>query len=126
MYIETSWPRKDNDTARLISSSVPGTTGTTGKCLSFWYHMYGADINRLSVYVRTGQSGSQHDTRLWNKAGSQGDKWIQAKMTATARSAFQVFFYFIYFALNQVKIYNRLNKRNHQNSFVQAAPTWPL
>lgn len=89
-YIETSWPRKTNDTARLISSSVPGTTGTTGKCLTFWYHMYGADINRLSVYVRTGQPGSQHDTRLWNKAGAQGDRWIQAKATATARSSFQV------------------------------------
>ena len=89
-FIETSWPRKINHTARLISSSVPGTTGSTGKCLSFWYHMYGPDINRLTVYVRTGQPGSPHDTRLWNKEGTQGDNWRQAKMTATARSQFKV------------------------------------
>lgn len=77
VYIEASWPRKVNDTARLISSSMPATTATKGKCLSFWYHMYGADINTLSVYVRTGA----HDTMLWSKTGTRGDKWLQALVT---------------------------------------------
>lgn len=86
VYIETSWPRKMNDTARLISSSIPGTTASKGKCLSFWYHMYGADINTLSVYVRTGA----HDSMLWSKTGTRGDKWIQGQATVTSRDHFKV------------------------------------
>ncbi|CAH3118157.1 unnamed protein product [Pocillopora meandrina] len=86
VYIETSWPRKMNDTARLISSSIPGTTASKGKCLSFWYHMYGADINTLSVYVRTGA----HDSMLWSKTGTRGDKWIQGRATVTSRDHFKI------------------------------------
>ena len=86
IYIEASWPRKANDTAKLISSNVPGTTASGGKCLSFWYHMYGADINTLSVYVRTGS----HDTLLWSKTGTRGDKWLQALVTVNSRTHFQV------------------------------------
>ncbi|EDO47787.1 predicted protein [Nematostella vectensis] len=88
IYIETSYPRKFNDTARIISSSVPGTTGTPGKCLSFWYHMYGATINRLNVLIRTGS----HDTPLWSKLGARGDKWIRAQVTVSSRTHFQVVF----------------------------------
>ena len=86
IYIEASWPRKPNDTAKLISSNVPGTTASGGKCLSFWYHMHGADINTLSVYVRTGS----HDTLLWSKTGTRGDKWLQALVTVNSRTHFQV------------------------------------
>ena len=86
IYIEASWPRKPNDMARLISASVPGTTASKGKCLSFWYHMYGADINTLSVYVRTGA----HDTLLWSKKGTRGDKWLHALVTVNSRTHFQV------------------------------------
>lgn len=86
IYIEASWPRKPNNTAKLISSNVPGTTASGGKCLSFWYHMFGADINTLSVYVRTGS----HDTLLWSKTGTRGDKWLQALVTVNSRTHFQV------------------------------------
>lgn len=86
IYIEASWPRRRNDTAKLISAQVPATTGSNGKCLSFWYHMYGADINTLGVYVRTGS----HDTLLWSKRGTRGDKWIKALVTVTSRSPFKV------------------------------------
>ena len=86
IYIEASWPRRRNDIAKLISAQVPATTGSNGKCLSFWYHMYGADINTLSVYVRTGS----HDTLLWSKSGTRGDKWIKALVSVTSRSPFKV------------------------------------
>ena len=89
VYIEASEPRKPNDTAKLISSSVAGTTASGGKCLSFWYHMYGADINTLSVYVRTGA----YDTLLWSKTGTRGDKWIQALVSVNSRTRFQVLEY---------------------------------
>jgi len=89
IYIEASQPRKPNDTAKLISSRVPGSTASDGKCLSFWYHMYGADINTLSVYVRTGA----YDTLLWSRMGTRGDKWIRALVTVNSRTHFQVLEY---------------------------------
>ena len=48
--------------------------------------MYGADINTLSVHVRTGA----HDTLLWSKRGTRGDKWLQALVTVNSRTHFQV------------------------------------
>lgn len=45
IYIETS-SVSANKTARLLSPTV---TLSGSQCLSFWYHMYGSDINRLSV-----------------------------------------------------------------------------
>ena len=86
MYIESSSPRKLNDTAKLISSVVPGTTAHSGKCLSFWYHMYGAHISTLSVYLRNGS----HDTLLWSRAGTHGNKWLQAVVTVNSSTHFQV------------------------------------
>lgn len=38
MYIETSYPQKKGDKARLLS---PVQSYTSGKCLVFWYHAYG-------------------------------------------------------------------------------------
>ena len=86
IYIESSFPRKPNDTAKLISSIVPGTTAYGGKCLSFWYHMYGAHISTLSVYLRNGS----HDTLLWSKAGTRGNKWLEAVVTVNSSTNFQV------------------------------------
>ena len=89
IFIETSWPRKPNDTAKLISANVPGSSAGGGKCLSFWYHMYGAHINALRVYVRSGSK----DTLLWSKTGTRGDKWLQAALTVNIRTYFQAGFY---------------------------------
>ena len=95
IHIEASWPRIRNDIAKLISAQVPATTGSNGKCLSFWYHMYGADVNTLSVYVRTGS----HDTLLWSKSGTRGDKWIKALVSVTSRSPFKVCVFISYFLM---------------------------
>lgn len=66
MFIETSSPRRPNDTARLISQTV---TPTSGACLRFWYHMYGTHINTLNVYTK---SGGQLGTPVWSHTGK---KW---------------------------------------------------
>ena len=89
IFIETSFPRKPNDRAKLISANVPGSSAGGGKCLSFWYHMYGAHINALRVYVRSGSK----DTLLWSKTGTRGDKWLQAALTVNIRTHFQAGFY---------------------------------
>ena len=49
MFIETSSPRKPGDVARLVSQSFAPTAG--GRCISFWYNMYGQTIDTLKVLV---------------------------------------------------------------------------
>ena len=63
-FIEASSPRRPNDTARLVSPSIPQTGGA---CLFFWYHMYGTHINTLNVYVKT---GSNLTTPTWSRTGT--------------------------------------------------------
>lgn len=50
MYIEASSPRKPKDDALLMSETFERTTGT-GKCLRFWYYMYGTGMGTLNVYL---------------------------------------------------------------------------
>lgn len=49
MFIESSSPRHLNDSARLVSATVPANQQY---CLQFYYHMYGANINSLNVYLK--------------------------------------------------------------------------
>ncbi|CAB4028882.1 RNA-directed DNA polymerase from mobile element jockey, partial [Paramuricea clavata] len=79
LYIETSPPRQLNDKARLIS---PSTTKAKSRLL-FFYHMYGADVRELRVYVK---SGGKMDS-LWSLSGDQGDKWYQAQVAVNNQTA---------------------------------------
>lgn len=49
VFIESSSPRHLNDSARLVSATVPANQQY---CLQFYYHMYGANINSLNVYLK--------------------------------------------------------------------------
>lgn len=85
-YIETSYPRRPNDTARLISAVIPRNT-RPGTCVSFWYHMYGPDIDTLSVYTKTGGSlGSV----IWQRKGNQANKWKYGQVFLRMILSYQV------------------------------------
>lgn len=84
-FIETSKPRKQNDTARLLS---PPTS--TGQCLNFWYHMYGAHVNKLNVYVKN--PNGPLGTPIWSKYGSHGDQWRAAHVYMNYKGSYQVWF----------------------------------
>lgn len=48
VYIESSYPAQENDTAWLVGQNI---LNPQGFCLSFWYHMYGPHAGTLNVYV---------------------------------------------------------------------------
>lgn len=76
-----------NDSARLISPSI----SSSGKlCVVFWYHMYGAHINALNLYVKNGGALGQP---VWTKSGTQGNKWIQGQVDVNIVSGNQVCLY---------------------------------
>lgn len=49
MYIETSSPRRPNDTARILS---PRYTDRSDMCMQFYYHMLGNGVGTLNVYAK--------------------------------------------------------------------------
>ncbi|KAM3594229.1 uncharacterized protein V6R79_004502 [Siganus canaliculatus] len=96
MYIETSRPRQDGDTARLLSptfnmnsKSSSSSSNSPTYCFAFYYHMYGKHIGALNVFLR--QKGpAVTDTSVWSLTGNQGDRWRQAKVNIHPTAAFQL------------------------------------
>ncbi|XP_033123978.1 MAM and LDL-receptor class A domain-containing protein 1-like [Anneissia japonica] len=85
MYIETSYPRYNNETARLWTSSYPATNGT---CVKWFYHMYGATVNTLNVYIvnTEGTVGAP----AWTNRNNQGNIWRLGKLSVETKTSFQI------------------------------------
>ena len=79
VYIETSSPRVQGQNAKLVRS---GLSFSTKKRLSFYYHMYGASMGTLNVYVGR--------KKVFTKSGDQGNKWHQATVDITEPGASEV------------------------------------
>ena len=97
MYIETSL-RTRNDTANLESPLVNFATSGNPQgtvCVRFWYHMYGAHVDALNVFIKTGSALPSKP--VWTKKGTQGDKWRLAQIAVKRTPAFKVgFLYFFH------------------------------
>jgi hypothetical protein len=63
----------DSASARIISP--PSKIKSNGGCLKFFYHMYGADVDKLNVYLREANS-NDNGKPIWQKYGNRGDKWL--------------------------------------------------
>ena len=88
MYIETSAPRRQGDKARLLSEDFSPTTAR-GRCVKFWYHMFGATIGALRVLVKTGP-GNQSETVIWELSGNFGNQWYSGQAPVTSGKTYQV------------------------------------
>ena len=90
MYIETSL-RTQNDTANLESPLINFATNGNAQgtvCVRFWYHMYGAHVDALNVFIKTGSTLPSKP--VWMKKGTQGDKWRLAQIVVNRTPAFKV------------------------------------
>ncbi|XP_077978778.1 scavenger receptor cysteine-rich domain-containing protein DMBT1-like [Glandiceps talaboti] len=78
IYIETSYPRKEDEDARLISNYI--NPSESDDCtLSFYYHMYGNALGSLNIYSKE-VSSTVEDLR-WSINGSQGNSWIDGTVS---------------------------------------------
>ena len=82
-----------NASARFISASIPATTAVGGKCLRFWYHMYGPHVNALNVYVKV---GTHVGAAVWNRNGTRGNRWHMGYVTVRSPYFFKVRFICIF------------------------------
>ena len=67
--------------AKLLSRTFPATGG---RCLTFWYHMYGEGMGQLNVYIKP-VTGSLRN--VWSLSGDQGDEWKMAQVTLISDSS---------------------------------------
>ena len=72
MYIEASQPRKRGDIARLWT---PSLTPANGRCISFWYHMYGRNMGTLNVYAVRNSSNIVLGNPVWTRTGPANNFW---------------------------------------------------
>lgn len=84
IYIEAS-NNQANATARVVSPRIQSGAGP--KCLQFWYHMYGAHINTLNVYV---QDGANLGSPKWTRKGTQGNRWKLGSLVINATTGYNV------------------------------------
>ncbi|KAL9980001.1 hypothetical protein ACROYT_G008531 [Oculina patagonica] len=86
IFVETSGVPSGNK-AKLLSRTFPPTAG---RCLTFWYHMYGSGMGELNVYVKP-VTGTLR--KVWSLSGDQGDAWNMAQVTlVSSNSQYQLIF----------------------------------
>ncbi|XP_063953894.1 MAM and LDL-receptor class A domain-containing protein 1-like [Lytechinus pictus] len=82
MYIETA-SASTGDKATLISPTIPAL-GVGSACVTFWYHMLGSSMGKLTVY-------NPPNIEKWKKLGNQGNQWIQARVSLQSTSSSQMY-----------------------------------
>lgn len=68
------------DTERLALYSPTILPSLSKSCLTFAYHMYGAEMGTLSVLTGAANVSLTEAVTLWNVSGNQGDAWKMAEV----------------------------------------------
>ncbi|XP_063218533.1 MAM and LDL-receptor class A domain-containing protein 1-like [Bacillus rossius redtenbacheri] len=87
-YIDTSYPRRPGDVARLQSMEFDATGPDSPMCLRFWTHMYGNGIGRLSVKLSEARDANERE--IWSLSGEAGNAWYQAEVPVSSPNPFMI------------------------------------
>ena len=85
MFIETSSPRQHQDKAQLESEEFQ-PTGSSGRCLKFWYHMFGNTIGSLNIWMSSNGTSGQ----IWSLSGDQNNQWRFGQAPISSKGVYQV------------------------------------
>ncbi|XP_078033852.1 MAM and LDL-receptor class A domain-containing protein 1 [Augochlora pura] len=91
-YIDSSFPRRPGDRARLLSTSFPAPNADAPMCLHFWFHMFGTGIGSLKLFVRHFRSLDAPLREIWSLNGNAGNTWFVAEITISSLDDFQLVF----------------------------------
>ena len=81
IYLESSGTCRPSKEA-IISTNCIEVDASTGIChLSFFYHMFGPNVNVLFLEITT---DGTNWVSLWNEAGNQGDEWVRQYINLSA------------------------------------------
>lgn len=82
-FVDAGFFANTQDTAILESPLIDVSSLTTPE-LTFWYHMFGANISELKVYVFNGTSWSQEFIATGQQQSSKLDAWDEAVVNLSA------------------------------------------
>ena len=70
------WSRQEDPAIAVIKSPIipPGKE----VCFDFWYKMYGDEVGKIQVMLRSNDSYVIEPIILWTREGSQGPGWLHA------------------------------------------------
>ncbi|XP_063956689.1 MAM and LDL-receptor class A domain-containing protein 1-like [Lytechinus pictus] len=86
MYIEADG-QADGDKA-ILKSHLQRPTGDDGVCLTWYYHMYGPDVDKFNVYIQ--QDGTM--IPIFKRQGTQGNQWMYEQWTVISQTSWAVVF----------------------------------
>ncbi|XP_024085884.1 MAM and LDL-receptor class A domain-containing protein 1-like isoform X4 [Cimex lectularius] len=87
-YIDSSYPRRPGDVARLSSAEFEPTSPDTPLCLRFWTHMFGNGVGSLSILIS--DTRERQDREIWSLSGEAGNAWYQAEVSVSSQNAFKI------------------------------------
>ncbi|XP_054245935.1 LOW QUALITY PROTEIN: MAM and LDL-receptor class A domain-containing protein 1 [Indicator indicator] len=87
LYMESSQPYRFQDQAVLLSPLFK-PAGNRSCVFRFYYHMFGKQVYKLSVFQRT-VSNTQGQL-LWHNFGHQGNRWIRETIYISSSNPFQI------------------------------------
>ncbi|KAJ9580899.1 hypothetical protein L9F63_023923, partial [Diploptera punctata] len=87
-YIDSSYPRRPGDIARLSSMEFEATGPDSPMCLRFWTHMYGNGIGTLSILLS--DTKENKEKVLWSLSGEAGNAWYQAELPISSSNPFMI------------------------------------
>ncbi|CAI9725294.1 and LDL-receptor class A domain-containing 2-like [Octopus vulgaris] len=87
MYVESSF---FSGLLKHYADLISPTFSTTQKaCISFYYHMFGENINSLRLILAPKKGSAKY---IWLKNGPQKNKWLQGTVTIPAVSSSNIVF----------------------------------
>jgi hypothetical protein len=98
LHIDAATAQHPNQFALLISPYVYNSY----ECLTFYYHMYGCDVNTLSVQFQQDVSfkNAKADsdlldvTNMWMRKGNKGNTWMLGYVRTTASPLYTIRYIF--------------------------------
>ncbi|KAG7168141.1 MAM and LDL-receptor class A domain-containing protein 1-like 2 [Homarus americanus] len=87
-FINSGYPRRPGDRARLMSQEFQGTNPDSPLCMRFWTHMFGNGIGTLRVIIY--DVNTAKDKVIWQISGEAGNAWYQGQVPIASPSPFKV------------------------------------
>ncbi|XP_066601033.1 MAM and LDL-receptor class A domain-containing protein 1-like [Prorops nasuta] len=91
-FIDSHFPRRPGDIAKLISSSFPATGPDSPMCMHFSFHMFGSGIGTLKIQLRHFRTRDGQFQDIWSLGGNAGNAWFISEVTVASLDDFQLVF----------------------------------
>ncbi|XP_042145259.1 MAM and LDL-receptor class A domain-containing protein 1 [Ixodes scapularis] len=87
IFIDSSFPRRPMDRARLISPTLKATGANLPMCMKFATHMFGNGIGTLRV-LQHAEGAETPPRTIWEITGEAGNSWYTAQVQVATTEPF--------------------------------------